>query len=350
MDEPPAADSAGLLARCIAEQPRAIAAGFAAAQGWPGRDRIVHAEGGLLLVGSGSSFNAASTARPALMRALAGAVGVVGAEDYVRDFPQLAKHHRCVLILSQSGNSVTSVAAAERAVAAGLDCLAITMNADAEIGRTGAALLLLPIGDEPIGPKTKGFTATLAALASLAGAPPPPAGWLAPLVATAREAAAGLVAGMGEVDTIMVCGRNAAFGIALEASLKIAEIAGIPSAAFAWEEALHGRLHGLTAQSLALFIASTPEDLADAHVAAAAMRRRGVRLGVLNLTGVAGAEDVWLAPAVHRAWAPVAAVLPFQWLALLLAEARGLAPEAMRYPGLSADLHIKLGPAVAGNQ
>jgi glucosamine--fructose-6-phosphate aminotransferase (isomerizing) len=350
MNTPTPAHTTGLLARFIGEQPQAVAAAFAAAADWPGRHRVTGAKDGLILVGSGSSFHAAATARPALARAIPSPVAVAGAEDYLRDFNLLARHHRRVLILSQSGNSITSVAAAKRALAAGLDCLAITMNPEAEIAATGAALLLLPIGDEPIGPKTKGFTATLAALAALAGASAPPTGWLAPLVPSARDAATALAGTMDGVDFIMVCGRGALFGIALEASLKIAEIAGIPSAAFPWEEALHGRLHGLTARSMALFIAATAEDLADAAVAAAAMHRRGVRLGVLNLTGVASADDVWLAPPVAEPWAPVAAVLPFQWLALRLAEARGLVPEAMRYPGLSADLHIKLGPAVAGNQ
>lgn len=38
----------------------------------------------------------------------------------------------------------------------------------------------------------------------------------------------------------------------------------------------------------------------------------------------------------------LAAVVPFQWLAVHLAQAHGLAPEAMRYPGLSGALAIKL--------
>jgi fructoselysine-6-P-deglycase FrlB-like protein len=36
------------------------------------------------------------------------------------------------------------------------------------------------------------------------------------------------------------------------------------------------------------------------------------------------------------------AVVPVQWLAVHLALRRGLRPETMRYPGLSADLAIKL--------
>jgi glucosamine--fructose-6-phosphate aminotransferase (isomerizing) len=255
-----------------------------------------------------------------------------------------------VIILSQSGNSRTSVAAARAALDGGAACLAITMNPDSEIAGTGAQLLVLPIGPEPIGPKTKGFTASLAALLALSGATPPPPGWLAPLIAPARDAAASLAPQLHELDAIMVCGRGAQYGIALEASLKIAEIAGIPGAAFTWEEALHGRLHGLTARSLAVFIATTAEDLAEAGNIAAAMQARGVRLCVVNLTGEQGAWDWWLAAPPPAGFAPIAAVLPFQFLAAELAEARGLAPEKMRYAGLSADLDIKIGPAIGANQ
>ena len=103
-------------------------------------------------------------------------------------------------------------------------------------------------------------------LAGLSGVRPPPTGWLVPLIESSRLGAEALVPELADVDWIMVCGRGPQYGIALEASLKIAEIAGIPSAAFPWEEALHGRLHGLTARSLALFIATTPEAISAAAI------------------------------------------------------------------------------------
>jgi fructoselysine-6-P-deglycase FrlB-like protein len=347
-DAQPAAAQAS-LAGYIEEQPWATDMAFTAAaelrtSGWLSRT-----EAGLALVGSGSSYNALLASRPGLSRASAGPVSVHGAEDFLREFAGTPREQK-LIVLSQSGNSRTSVAAARAVVAAGGECLAITMNPAAEIGTTGAHLLVLPIGPESIGPKTKGFTASLAALAGLSGARPAPAGWLAPLIASSRLAAEALVPALDDVDWIMVCGRGAQYGIALEASLKIAEIAGIPSAAFPWEEALHGRLHGLTGRSLALFIATTAEDVEDAEIVAAAMHRRGVAVRVINLTGRAGSVDAWLAPAPPTDWATVAAILPFQWLATGLAEARGLVPEEMRYPGLSADLNIKFGPATAGNQ
>ena len=52
------------------------------------------------------------------------------------------------------------------------------------------------------------------------------------------------------LDYLVVSGTGRFFGIALEASLKIAEIAGLPTAGFETEELLHGRLHGLSANGL----------------------------------------------------------------------------------------------------
>ncbi len=340
--DPQPAPAAGLPG-FIAEQPAAIDSAFAAAAacraaGLPGNGA------GVVLVGSGSSYNALLAGRAALSQAGLGPVSVVGPEDFLQDG---APAGHGVIVLSQSGNSRTSVAAARAARAAGHDCLGITMNPDAEIGAAGIRLLTLPIGDEPIGPKTKGFTASLAALTALAGGAPAPAGWLAPLVATARAAAAALAPELHALDSLMVCARGAQIGIALEASLKVAEIAGIPSAAFAWEEALHGRLHGLTDRSLAAFITQDEAEVAEADAVAAAMRRRGATVRTVNLAGQAGAAEWWAAPAPPPGWAGVAAILPFQWLATFLATARGQVPELMRYPGLSADLNIKLRPAPA---
>jgi fructoselysine-6-P-deglycase FrlB-like protein len=41
-------------------------------------------------------------------------------------------------------------------------------------------------------------------------------------------------------------------------------------------------------------------------------------------------------------WDSLALIIPFQWLAVGLAEARGLRPETMRYGALSRDFAIKL--------
>ncbi|HEX2885436.1 SIS domain-containing protein [Vineibacter terrae] len=323
----------------IREQPAALDRCIAAARAFA-RTWSPAAADGIALVGSGSSFNALRVAQPAFVAARRGPVVVHEPQDFAVELPQ-ASARALVIVLSQSGASTTSIAAAQAAVAAGLPTLAITASSEAPLGRTGAEILVMPVGDEPVGPKTKGFLGSLVLLQLLAealGAPastPPDGAMLQALVEPAREAAEALVPTLADVDQIVVAGRRSNHGLALEASLKIAEMAGIPTAAFPTEELLHGRLHGLTPRSVAFVIAEGKDEQEEARRAAAAMAARGCRLIV------AGSGHWPAASALPAPWQALGMVLPFQWLAVRLAEARGLRPEAMRYGSLSPELAIK---------
>lgn len=326
----------------IREQPAALdrcveAARVFATQWTPGEfDSIA-------LVGSGSSFNAHHVARPRFVAARRGPVLVFDPQDFIDELPAM-RGRSFVVVLSQSGASATSIAAAKAAVDAGLPTLAITAAERSPLALIGAQMLVLPVGDEPVGPKTKGFVGSVAMLFILAealGAPPSMAmkgETLSALVDQSRETAEKLVVSSADVDTIVIAGRRANHGVALEASLKIAEMSGIPCAAFPTEELLHGRLHGLTPRSIALLIAEGDGEMVAAHRAAAAMERRDCRLLVVD-----PACTEWVdAPATIAApWNTIGLVVLFQWLAVLLAEARGLKPENMRHGGLSAELAIK---------
>ena len=85
-----------------------------------------------------------------------------------------------------------------------------------------------------------------------------------------------------DVDALVVAGRRAHHGIALEASLKIAEMSGLRRAAFPTEEFLHRRLHGVTPRSIAFVIAEGDGEIAEAERASAAMGRRGCRVLIVD--------------------------------------------------------------------
>ncbi len=298
---------------------------------------------GVALVGSGSSFNALTVARSCFVGARRGPVLVYEPEDFAAELPAMTTAP-LVITLSQSGASTTSIAAVKAAIEAGLTVLVITAFPGAPLARLGTRLLILAVGDEPIGPKTKGFLGSMATLFLIAeslGAPVVPAmrgATLSPLIEQARLGAETIGKTLGTVDQIMVAGRRANHGIALEASLKIAEIAGIPAAAFPTEELLHGRLHGMTERSIAFVIAEGDREIAEAQLAKAAMERRGCRLVIVDPAG-----SHWPARFALPSgpWGALGLILPFQWLAVMLAEGRGLRPEAMRYGSLSRELAIK---------
>ncbi|MBK8687547.1 MAG: SIS domain-containing protein [Betaproteobacteria bacterium] len=296
-----------------------------------------------MLVGSGSSFNALTVARPRFVAARRGPVVVCEPEDFAAELPAMTTRP-LVVVLSQSGASTTSIAAASAATGAGLPVLVLTASPASALARSESPVLVMGIGNEPVGPKTKGFLGSMATLflvAEALGAPASPAmpgATLASLVEPARAAAEAIVPSLDAADQIVVAGRRANHGIALEASLKIAEMAGLPTAAFPTEELLHGRLHGVTGNSATFVIAEGDREVAEARRARAAMERRGCRMLIVDPAGAHWPPRFVLPDAP---WSALGLILPFQWLAVALAEARGLRPEDMRYGSLSRELAIK---------
>jgi fructoselysine-6-P-deglycase FrlB-like protein len=336
----------------IREQPKVLAelpaktaaalAGFTSLAKTP--ERIV-------LVGTGSSMNALLCAADAFEELTGATVIAKEPEAYLRLPPQPNGRHTLVVVASQSGTSLTPVEAAKRALASGFAVIVVTGDGNSALARTGADVLAMPIGTETVGPKTKGYTATvlsLFAIAALLGnrrldlsALVPP---LQATVETGLAAAKDLLARYGVPDYILMAGQSQHLGTALESGLKIAEISGVPTAGFDTEEALHGHSYGTTRQSLVVMIA---QNEAEAKVAAnlgEALTPLGPRLVIANLSRHATRFDLkvdwpkapeldWIA----SSWAPI----PFQWYACELAIARGVDPDKMIYPGLGDKLNVR---------
>jgi glucoselysine-6-phosphate deglycase len=309
----------------------------------------------IVLLGTGSSMNALLAGAEALEAATGATVVAKEPGAFLRLPPRPNGQRTLVLAASQSGMSTYSVEAVRRAVADGFSTLVITGDGESKIAKTGADLLVMPIGTETVGPKTKGYTATVLSvfavaarlgdrkldLATLAGP-------LATTVETGLAAAKTLLGRFGVPDYILLAGQAQHVGTALEGALKIAEISGVPTAGFDTEEALHGHCYGTTAQSLVLAIAQTE---AEANVAAnlgEALTPLGPRLAICNLSGRPTRFDIavtwprdsatdWLA----ACWAPI----PLQWYACELATARGIDPDKMIYPNLGSKLNIRMKQA-----
>jgi fructoselysine-6-P-deglycase FrlB-like protein len=352
----------------IREQPGAVATTYAAVRAALAQ-QVLPQRRDLALVGSGSSFNALSACAPMIGAAAGAAVHVRGPTAFMAELAAGRLRPTLVIALSQSGSSVTTIEAARMAHARGVAALRITAQAESPFAQLAPDPIIMPIGPEPIGPKTKGYTASLAALAAAAD-------WMAGregvapevdmrILDTGRVAAQALAGAARDVDFVLVVGQGPHLGTALEASLKIAEMSGIPAAGVETEEALHGRLHGLTPRSLAIFVAGCVREQASVDQAARVMRDLGV---MARIVGPAPDRDVFGLQASAgsgemdtgsptRTWStettkarapelgPVDAIIPFQWLAWSLARNRGLEPAAMRYPGLSQRLAIKTGSA-----
>src|SRR5690606_38194111 len=106
------------------------------------------------------------------------------------------------------------------------------------------------------------------------------------VLSASKEAVSSLIRSHALPSYIVVTGSGRHFGVALEASLKIAEIAGLATAAFEPEELLHGRLHGTDPNSLVIMIAADDDDRDIAAHTATVMAERDVRVMLLNLTAI----------------------------------------------------------------
>ncbi|BBK32601.1 hypothetical protein STHU_32350 [Allostella humosa] len=331
------------VADYIREQPAVVAATLSAARAeltsWSPTAR------GVVLVGSGSSMNAILATAPSFAAAGRGPVLARNPTAFIAEAATLAGWAGLAVILSQSGASRTTIAAAEAARAAGMAVLIVTGDGASPIAALGLPMVVMPIGAEPIGPKTKGFGASIAAMLAVAerlGAPLPGLPGLetalADAVEPARAAMERFATAVPALDFLMVAGQGRLLGIAVEGSLKVAEMAGIPAGGFDTEEALHGRFHGLTQNSAAIFLTADAAERAEAARAVAVLGSLGIQAGTIDAAGSPGLCPV---PALPAPFQPLAAVIPLQWLAYHLARGRGIQPDQMRYPGLSQKLAIK---------
>jgi len=329
----------------LAELPAKVAselAGMAALAEMPQR---------IILLGTGSSMNALLAGAEALEIATGATVLAKEPEAFLRLPPRQNGQRTLVLAASQSGMSTYSVEAVKRAVDDGFPTLVITGDGDSKIAKVGADVMVMPIGEETVGPKTKGYSATVLsvfAVAAALGKRKLDTAWLKAqlptTIETGRAAAKELLNQYGVPDYILLAGQAQHLGTALETGLKIAEISGVPTASFDTEEALHGHCYGTTAKSLVIVIAQTDTDAKVAANLGEALTPLGPRLAVCNLSPYATRFDLpvtWPISAgldwIAACWAPI----PLQWYACELAIARGVDPDKMIYPNLGSKLNIR---------
>ena len=311
-----------------------------------------------VLIGSGTSGHAAMAVRAVVARRLACPAFVCGPLAFISEAPVATGVGAVAIVMSQSGASRTTVEAVGVARARGMATLVVTGEPDSAIAALPGPRVIMPVGDETVGPKTKGYTASIATLLCVA---------LGGDFGRARDEAAAVVDALqadlpagsrwsrrladkyASATHIMVFAHGRHLATAHEASLKITEMSGLAAAAFDVEEGLHGRFQALDAGSAAVFIAGTPAETLLARSTIVTLTALGIPCELVAVGGenASGALGVRLPPLhVLGELDLLPAVVPFQLLAHDLALARGVAPQSMRYPGLSAALGIKTSEGV----
>ncbi|SDS51220.1 SIS domain-containing protein [Actinoplanes derwentensis] len=272
----------------------------------------------VLIVGSGTSYHAARIAAASF----AVPVRVMIPSDALHDAELKLGPDVLVVGVSQSGRSTGTLAVLDRAEAAGSQTLLVS-------GQPSPRHVTLDIGcgPEPVGAKTKGFTATVLTLQALAGLAPHPGldVLLSDLIDRSAPTVDALI-GTAPPTAVHIVTWGSWRPAADEGALKILETSLLPAEVWDVEEFLHGPHRRLSPTSLLVIVGDRDP--------------RGQRADALTgfVHGL-GARVLDVRDLLPDGAPVLAAVIPLQLLAVKLTIARGLSPEADPFP----DFHRLLG-------
>jgi glutamine---fructose-6-phosphate transaminase (isomerizing) len=342
----------------IEEQPQALRRTLRAQREAAEADSVprelLRAAGRLTIVGCGTSYHAGLAGR----YLLEGWAGVRTEVDVASEWryrePEVGPGD-VVLGITQSGETADTLGALRLARERGAHVLGLTNVPGSQITREADGMLLTDAGTEVSVAATKTFTTQVAALAALALSTGRARGVLSPArhehLTGALELVPDAVAAAGEATEAVVerlverwaregfflfLGRNVGLPVALEAALKLKEIAYVPSDAYAAGEMKHGPIALLTEGTPVVVVATESPLLDKLQSNVAEVRARGAEVLAIATEGAAGAiadlsdELILIPSADDPLLTPIPAIVPLQLLAYRIAKERGLDPDRPR--------------------
>ena len=308
-------------------------------------DREIRELGRVCIVACGSSYHVGMVGKYVLERLLRRPVEVSLASEFRYSDPIVGKGD-LVIVISQSGETLDSMAALREARKRGARILSIVNVVGSSIARESHDVLYTWAGPEIAVATTKAYSTQMVVLnllglyfgdilgtvdfdtytAMVQGIEALPAQMAHILSDTAEiQAAARELAGH---EQIFFIGRNLDYALSLEGSLKLKEISYIHSEAYASGELKHGTI-SLIEEGTPVIAAATYMPLFDKAMSnVVEVQARGAR--VLALTTETGAERmhsrvarVLTVPETETMLLPQLGVVPLQLLAYYIALARG---------------------------
>lgn len=308
-------------------------------------DREIRELGRVCIVACGSSYHVGMVGKYVLERLLRRPVEVSLASEFRYSDPIVGKGD-LVIVISQSGETLDSMAALREARKRGARILSIVNVVGSSIARESHDVLYTWAGPEIAVATTKAYSTQMVVLnllglyfgdilgtvdfdtytAMVRGIEALPAQMAHILSDTAEiQAAARELAGH---EQIFFIGRNLDYALSLEGSLKLKEISYIHSEAYASGELKHGTI-SLIEEGTPVIAAATYMPLFDKAMSnVVEVQARGAR--VLALTTETGAERmhsrvarILTVPETETMLLPQLGVVPLQLLAYYIALARG---------------------------
>lgn len=120
----------------------------------------------IIITASGSSLNAAMILKPIVESEFNVSITIEN-PFHLRNYSNLLKSEtkdKLLIALSQTGKSIGTLECIKEANKSGLETIGITANEDSQIAKECKIHINMLCGNEDVGPKTKGFTATVLTL------------------------------------------------------------------------------------------------------------------------------------------------------------------------------------------
>ncbi|MDF1597434.1 MAG: glutamine--fructose-6-phosphate transaminase (isomerizing) [Acidimicrobiia bacterium] len=299
----------------------------------------------VFVIACGTSYHAAMMAKYAIERWTRLPVEIDIASEFRYRDPVLDEK-TLVIGISQSGETLDTLAAVRYAHAQGTTLIAVTNVVDSAMAREADAVLYTRAGPEIGVAATKTFTTQLVAMQLLAL-------WLAHARgalddAVIQNAVTAMSLLPDQVEEVLeqsdriremseqwadrrdffFLGRSAAFPVAMEGALKLKEIAYVRAEGYPAGEMKHGPIALIEEGVVVVGVATNSHVQGKMLSNIEEMRARAATI-VLVLTegdaeGEAAADEVIFVPSAPELLSPVTAVVPLQLLAYWLAKKRGL--------------------------
>ncbi|MBS7248235.1 MAG: SIS domain-containing protein [Candidatus Jordarchaeales archaeon] len=296
----------------------------------------LHSANFTYFTGSGTSYHASIVGQYALSRLASSFSSSVPASEFSQ-WASVKGPETLVVAISRSGETSDTLEAAEYARSHGAKVLALTNTPGSSLASVSHFILLTGAGEERSGVATKTYVSQLVALClfsafigeikgrgeavrlkSILNELP---GKVGETVRLSGEQARRLAEEHSEAEFFFVLGSGPNYATALEAALKLKEVAGVFAEGFSTREFLHGPMH-LVDEKTTVIILLPPQEQADTCVdLASRLEKLGSRVITVADREV-GSENQLLAPINNPILSPIFFIIPLQLLSCYLSLAR----------------------------
>ena len=309
-----------------------------------------------LMIGSGSSLNAAHCVVK-LYADMLGALAVPCAPTQAETMLGLfSPEDTAVFLISQSGESTSTIAALEKVRKRGFLSVGVTQKIPSSVSNGCDLTVELKCGEESVGPKTKGFTATVLTLQLMALSVCPDAEKVASVESALQDA-------FGQADCviedsaawarsnsrllrcaqhIMILGEGARREAMREGCLKLLECLYVPCMDYEFEEYLHGVQCSIAQGSHVVSVVPDNQNRERMLRLASFNEAHGGVSYIISTGKRTGCEGELFIPATECPYtACYDVLLPFQVISALVSADKGIDCDKPKFPEFTRALNTK---------